>query len=118
MPAKLRARLSQMKDGSGRPVLTDVQITREENYPQLDLVVDRQKAGVSGITVEQVAQTVLASMTEARSSRRSLPRSEHRQRVSDQRPPQRLRPQRDLGPLSFYLRGTTPSRLPHRRRDH
>ena len=60
---KLRARLSQMKDGSGRPVLTDVQITREENYPQLDLVVDRQKAGVSGITVEQVAQTVLASMT-------------------------------------------------------
>jgi hydrophobe/amphiphile efflux-1 (HAE1) family protein len=60
---KLRARLSQLKDERGRPVLTDVQITREENYPQLDIVVDRQKAGVSGISVEQVAQTVLASMT-------------------------------------------------------
>lgn len=60
---KLRSRLSQLKDGRGRSVLTDVQITREENYPQLDIIVDRQKAGVSGITVEQVAQTVLASMT-------------------------------------------------------
>jgi hydrophobe/amphiphile efflux-1 (HAE1) family protein len=59
----LRARLQQLKDGRGRSVLTDVQITREENYPQLDIVVDRQKAGVSGVTVEQVAQTVLASLS-------------------------------------------------------
>lgn len=59
----LRARLQQLKDSRGRSVLTDVQITREENYPQLDIVVDRQKAGVSGVTVEQVAQTVLASLS-------------------------------------------------------
>lgn len=59
----LRTRLQQLKDSRGRNVLTDVQITREENYPQLDIVVDRQKAGVSGVTVEQVAQTVLASLS-------------------------------------------------------
>ncbi len=59
----LRARLQQLKDSRGRSVLTDVQITREENYPQLDIIVDRQKAGVSGITVEQVAQTVLSSLS-------------------------------------------------------
>ena len=60
---KLRTRMQGLKDSRGRPVLTDVQITREENYPQLDIVVDRQKAGVSGVNVEQVAQTVLASLS-------------------------------------------------------
>jgi hydrophobe/amphiphile efflux-1 (HAE1) family protein len=43
-------------------VLTDVQISREENYPELDVDVDRQKAGVLGISEQQVAQTVLANM--------------------------------------------------------
>jgi hydrophobe/amphiphile efflux-1 (HAE1) family protein len=46
----------------GRPLLTDVQLSREENYPELDVVVDREKAGVLGLTEEQVAQTVLTSL--------------------------------------------------------
>src|SRR4029079_13163396 len=44
------------------PGLTDRQITREENYPELNVVVDRQKAGTLGISEQQVAQTVLTSM--------------------------------------------------------
>src|SRR5216684_2318570 len=45
-----------------RPLLTDVQISREENYPQLDVKVDREKAGRLGLSEQQVAQSVLASL--------------------------------------------------------
>ncbi len=55
---KLRAAV----DADGRPLLTDVQISREENYPELDVVVDREKAGRLGLTETQVAQTVLTSL--------------------------------------------------------
>jgi multidrug efflux pump subunit AcrB len=43
-------------------MLTDLQVSREENYPELDVVVDREKAGMLGISEQQVAQTVLASL--------------------------------------------------------
>jgi hydrophobe/amphiphile efflux-1 (HAE1) family protein len=56
---RLRA-LSDPRDG--RPILTDLQISREENYPQIDVVVDREKAGLLGLTEQQVAQSVLASL--------------------------------------------------------
>jgi multidrug efflux pump subunit AcrB len=46
----------------GGPLLTDIQISREENYPQLDIEVDREKAGILGLTEQQVAQSVLASL--------------------------------------------------------
>ena len=42
---------------TGKPLLTDVQISREENYPELDVVVDREKAGVLGLSEQQIAQT-------------------------------------------------------------
>jgi len=56
------ARLRPIDDKDGKPWLTDLQITREENYPQLDVVVDRQKAGTLGLSEQQVAQTVLTSL--------------------------------------------------------
>jgi hydrophobe/amphiphile efflux-1 (HAE1) family protein len=52
--------LSDPKDG--RPILTDLQISREENYPQIDVVVDREKAGLLGLSEQQLAQSVLASL--------------------------------------------------------
>src|SRR5713101_6051624 len=55
-------RLSHLDDSDGRPLLTDVQISREENYPELDVVVDRQKAGMLGLSEQEVAQTVLSSL--------------------------------------------------------
>ena len=39
-----------------------MQVSREENYPELDVVVDRQKAGTLGLSEQQVAQTVLTSL--------------------------------------------------------
>lgn len=55
-------RLRALTAARGGPMLTDLQISREENYPELDVVVDREKAGVLGISEQQVAQTVLTSL--------------------------------------------------------
>ncbi len=59
---ELSDKLRDVRDSTGAPLLTDVQISREENYPELDVVVDRQKAGVLGVSEQQIAQTVLTSL--------------------------------------------------------
>ncbi len=59
---ELSGRLRELRDANGAPWLTDVQITREENYPELNVVVDREKAGVLGISEQQIAQTVLTGL--------------------------------------------------------
>jgi hydrophobe/amphiphile efflux-1 (HAE1) family protein len=59
---QVMARLRPLDDRDGRPWMTDLQISREENYPELDVVVDRQKAGTLGLSEQQVAQTVLTSL--------------------------------------------------------
>ena len=59
---RLAALLRNVSDRDGKAPITDLQISREENYPELDVVVDREKAGVLGISEQQVAQTVLASL--------------------------------------------------------
>ncbi|MBL8952242.1 MAG: efflux RND transporter permease subunit [Myxococcaceae bacterium] len=64
--AHARAVAAAMKglvDAQGRPLLTDVQISREENYPELDVEVDREKAGVLGLSQQTIAQTVLATLS-------------------------------------------------------
>lgn len=60
---KVRAGLQALRDRRGQPLLSDVQITREENYPELDIEVDRQKAGVLGLSVQQISESVLASLS-------------------------------------------------------
>ena len=56
---KIRDRLSELNDVDGRPLLTDVQISREENYPEFDVTVDRQKAGTLGVSEQDIAQQCL-----------------------------------------------------------
>lgn len=60
---KVLGRLRALSDKKGRPMLTDLQLSREENYPELHILVDREKAGVLGVTEQQVAQSVLSSLT-------------------------------------------------------
>ena len=55
-------KLKKLSADDGSPLLSDVQLSREENYPQLDVQVDRQKAGVLGVTEQTIAQTVLATL--------------------------------------------------------
>jgi hydrophobe/amphiphile efflux-1 (HAE1) family protein len=59
---RLFAAMRQASDTDGKPLLTDVQISREENYPELDVRVDREKAGQLGVSETQVAQSVLTSL--------------------------------------------------------
>ncbi len=45
------------------PGVTDVMISRRENYPELDINVDREKAALAGVNQRTVANTVLTSMS-------------------------------------------------------
>jgi multidrug efflux pump subunit AcrB len=58
----LLTKMRVLTDAQGRPLLTDVQSSREENSPELDVVVDRQKAGMLGVSEQDVAQTILISL--------------------------------------------------------
>ena len=42
--------------------ITDVFVSREENYPQYDIVVDREKAATAGVSQRDVAQAALFSL--------------------------------------------------------
>jgi multidrug efflux pump subunit AcrB len=60
--SSLLTKMRGLTDAQGRPLLTDVQSSREENSPELDVVVDRQKAGMLGVSEQDVAQTILISL--------------------------------------------------------
>lgn len=59
---QLSNKLRELSDAQGRPLLTDLQLSREENAPELDVRVDRQKAGLLGISEQDVSQTILTSL--------------------------------------------------------
>jgi CzcA family heavy metal efflux pump len=44
------------------PGLADIDVSREENYPELDITVDREKAALLGISETDVANAVLFSL--------------------------------------------------------
>ena len=44
------------------PGIADVFISREENYPQFDIVVDREKAATAGLSQRDIAQAALFSL--------------------------------------------------------
>jgi hydrophobe/amphiphile efflux-1 (HAE1) family protein len=60
--SQIATKMRTLADSSGKPLVTDVQISREENSPELDVKVDREKAGVLGLSEENIAQTVLVSL--------------------------------------------------------
>src|SRR5438093_9626090 len=43
--------------------LADIQISREENYPEINVAVDREKAALLGINETDIANAVLYSLT-------------------------------------------------------
>jgi len=58
----LMAKMRTLSDAQGRPLVVDVQSSREENSPEFDVVVDREKAGVLGVSEQDVAQTILVGL--------------------------------------------------------
>jgi hydrophobe/amphiphile efflux-1 (HAE1) family protein len=59
---ELMAKMRTLSDAQGRPLIVDIQSSREENSPEFDVVVDRQKAGLLGVSEQDVAQTILVSL--------------------------------------------------------
>ena len=58
-----RGVIAQVKDIMEQiPGLTDVEPSREENYPEVNVTVDREKAALLGISEADVANTVLYSL--------------------------------------------------------
>jgi len=43
--------------------LADIQVSREEDYPELDVAVDREKAALLGLSERQIANAVLFSLS-------------------------------------------------------
>ncbi|HTU25520.1 MAG TPA: efflux RND transporter permease subunit, partial [Pirellulales bacterium] len=48
------------------PQLRDVQIQQTLNYPSVPITIDRQKAGLSGVTTKQIGDSVLVSTSSSR----------------------------------------------------
>ena len=42
--------------------LADIEVSREENYPEVNVVVDREKAALLGISETDIANAVLFSL--------------------------------------------------------
>jgi hydrophobe/amphiphile efflux-1 (HAE1) family protein len=59
---QLMAKMRALADAQGRPLVVDVQSSREENSPEFDVIVDRQKAGLLGVSEQDVAQTILVGL--------------------------------------------------------
>jgi multidrug efflux pump subunit AcrB len=59
---ELMAKMRTLTDAQGRPIVVDVQSSREENSPEFDVYVDREKAGTLGVSEQDVAQTILVSL--------------------------------------------------------
>ncbi|MGQ0696122.1 MAG: efflux RND transporter permease subunit [Nitrospiraceae bacterium] len=60
---KARTAIRQVEEVMHKmPGLEDIEVSREENYPEINVVVDREKAALLGISETDVANTVLFSL--------------------------------------------------------
>jgi CzcA family heavy metal efflux pump len=60
---KARTAIRQVEEVMRKtPGLVDIEVSREENYPEINVVVDREKAALLGISETDVANTVLFSL--------------------------------------------------------
>jgi multidrug efflux pump subunit AcrB len=60
---KARRAIQQVQDIMHKiPGMADIEVSREENYPEVNVVVDREKAALLGISETDVANAVLFSL--------------------------------------------------------
>jgi multidrug efflux pump subunit AcrB len=96
------------------PNVADVQVSREENYPQFSVVVDREKAAAASLTQRDVAQAALFSLNSNVSVNPSVftdPRTGNQYNIVVQLDePFRVRPE-DLGKIFVTPPGGRPVTL-------
>jgi multidrug efflux pump subunit AcrB len=90
------------------PNVADVQVSREENYPQWSVEVDREKAATAGLTQRDIAQAALVSLNSNVSVNPSIftdPRTGNQYNIVVQLDePFRVRPE-DLGKIFVTTTG-------------
>lgn len=60
---KARTLIRQVQDSMQKiPGMADIEVSREENYPEVNVVVDREKAALLGVSETDVANAVLYSL--------------------------------------------------------
>ncbi|MBI2467961.1 MAG: efflux RND transporter permease subunit [Candidatus Rokubacteria bacterium] len=93
------------------PNVADVQVSREENYPQFSVVVDREKAASASLTQRDIAQAALFSLNSNVSVNPSIftdPRTGNQYNIVVQLDePFRVRPE-DLGKIFVTAPGGRP----------
>ena len=57
---KVRAELTRL------PCLRDVQLAQSLDYPTVDVSIDRERAGISGVTAAQISRSVVAATSSSR----------------------------------------------------
>lgn len=58
--------LARLKDTKAFPFLRDVQISQSLDYPSVDVVVDRERAGLLGVRMADVTRSLVAATTSSR----------------------------------------------------
>jgi RND family efflux transporter MFP subunit len=51
---------------SGLPELRDVQVAQSLDYPSVDVAIDREQAGLSGVTANEISRSVVAATSSSR----------------------------------------------------
>ena len=100
--AKVRAELVKL------PFLRDVQYAQELNYPTLDVTIDRQRAGQFGLSMTDVARSLVPATSSSRFIQPNYwrdPNSGNAFQIQLQLPPNRMQGAAELGQIPVMLPG-------------
>ena len=105
---KVRAQLAKL------PFLRDLQFAQEMNYPTLDINIDRDRAGQFGLTMADVARSVVPATSSSRFTQPNYwrdPNSGNAFQIQVQLPQNRMQSVEELGDLPVMQNGRPDTRL-------
>jgi len=105
---KVHAQLARL------PFLRDLQFAQEINYPTLDITINRERAGQFGLTMSDVARSVVPATSSSRFTQPNYwrdPNSGNAFQIQVQLPQSRMQGIDELGDIPVMQNGRTETRL-------
>jgi len=105
---KVHAQLARL------PFLRDLQFAQEINYPTLDITINRERAGQFGLTMSDVARSVVPATSSSRFTQPNYwrdPNSGNAFQIQVQLPQSRMQGIYELGDIPVMQNGRTETRL-------
>jgi multidrug efflux pump subunit AcrB len=96
------------------PFLRDLQFAQEVNYPTLDITVDRDRAGQFGLTMADVARSIVPATSSSRFTQPNYwrdPTSGNAFQIQVELPQNRLQSVKDIGELPVMQNGPMDTQL-------